>query len=149
NRCFHDCLIIKIDVAGVKDRLPLAAEQNSSRTEYVSGVEKLECQRVSFAVVRAFAKNRDALIDRAPTPTLRCSIRLAMRKERIRHFPDFLALSRHHVDRVVQERIANVSSGLSHENARMRKAPHQYGSGADMVLMGVRDWGWFDFAIAN
>src|SRR5262249_38383747 len=42
NRRFHDCLIVEIDVSGVKDGLTLGAQQNSCRAEHMPCVEELE-----------------------------------------------------------------------------------------------------------
>ena len=55
SRRFHDCLIIEINVPGVKDRFAFRSKQDSARPEHVSGVEKFECQRVFFPLRRTFA----------------------------------------------------------------------------------------------
>ena len=51
----------------------------------------------------------------------------------------FFTLPRHHVDGVVQQRIANFGGRLGHENARLRLPPHQHRQRADMVLMRMRN----------
>src|SRR5436309_2583141 len=51
----HDRLIVEVDVASIKNRPALAAQQNSGGSENVTRIEKLECQRVCFALWRTFA----------------------------------------------------------------------------------------------
>ena len=52
---------------------------------------------------------------------------------------DFLALSGHHINRVVQKHVADLSRGFRHENACDRKTPHQHRQCADVILVGMRD----------
>src|SRR5207244_4357337 len=73
---FHDRLIVEINVPSVKDRLPLRAQQNSARAQHVSCVEKLECQRVFFALRCTLARDGESLTEWTPTPAFRCAIAL-------------------------------------------------------------------------
>ena len=77
-------------------------------------------------------------------PAIGGSIGFAMSEERINH-AHFFALPRHHVDRVVEERVANRRGRFGHENARLRLLPHQHRERADVIEMSVRkeksiDW---------
>jgi hypothetical protein len=40
--CLHDCLIVEIDVSGVKNSLAFTAEHYSGRAEHVPCIEELE-----------------------------------------------------------------------------------------------------------
>ena len=55
NRRFHNCLIVEIDIARVKDRTALGAQENSGGAEDVTCIEELECQCAYFALGCAFA----------------------------------------------------------------------------------------------
>ena len=148
-RRLHNCLIVEIHVARVKDGSAFGAKKNSRRAKDVSCVEKLERQRVSFALWCPLAGNGDPLAQRAPAPTLRCPVRFTMREKWIRHFSDLFALARHHVDRVVQKHTADLCRGLRHEHARAWKAPHRHRQRADMILMRVRNEDRFNPAIRD
>ena len=52
---------------------------------------------------------------------------------------DLLALPGHHIDRIVQKRVADLSRGFGHENACGWKTPHDYRQCADVILVGMRD----------
>ena len=62
-----------------------------------------------------------------------------MGEKRIQSRAEFFALPRHHVDRVVQKRGADVRRRFRHENAGVRLPPHQHRQCADVVLMRMRD----------
>jgi hypothetical protein len=83
SRRFHDRLIVEIDIAGIKDGLPLCPQQNPARAQHVSCVEKLECQRVFFALRCALARDGDPLTQRTPTPAFRRAIGFPMGKKRV------------------------------------------------------------------
>jgi hypothetical protein len=83
DRCFHDRLIVEIDVPGVKDRFTFRSQKNSTRAQHVSCVEKLESQCVFLALGRTLAGNRDTLTQWAPMPAFRRAIGFSMREKRI------------------------------------------------------------------
>ena len=72
-------------------------------------------------------------------PKIRCAIDFAMRKKRVQRRAKLLALARHHVDRVMQERVADLRSRFRHENAGIGLPSHQHGKGANVVLVRMRD----------
>ena len=78
DRCFHDRLIVKIDVARVKNGAAFGSQQDSSRAEDVPRIEEFECQCICFVMRRAFAGNREALPHRTPMPKLRSAIDFTM-----------------------------------------------------------------------
>src|SRR4030095_2298002 len=124
---FHDRLVVEIYVAGVKDSLPLCAQPHPARAPHVLCLEKLECQRVFFALGCALSRDGDSLTQWTPTPAFRCEIGFPMRTKRVRpcdRATNLLALSSHHVNRVVQKHVADLSRGFCHDNLLCWRAPH-------------------------
>ena len=72
-----------------------------------------------------------------------------MCEKRIRHFPDFLALPRHHIDRIVQKHIADLRRGFCHEDACAWKASHRDWQRADVILMGMRNQNRVDVPVGD
>ena len=62
-----------------------------------------------------------------------------MREERIHRGPEFLALPRHDVDRIVQKRVADLRRRFRHEDGRVGLPPHQDRQRADVIVMRVRN----------
>ena len=85
-----------------------------------------------------FAIDRERLAERAMLPAIRRPVRLAMSEERINH-PHLLAFARHHVDRIMEQRIADCRRRFGHENARLRLLPHQDRERPDMIEVRVRE----------
>ena len=110
----------------------------------MSRLKKFERQRVSFALGRAFAGNGNSLAQRTPAPAFRRSVRFSMGKEGIGRLSDLLALSCHHVHRVVQKDAAYLSRSFRHKNTCSWKPSHYHGQRADVVLMRVRNHDCFD-----
>ena len=52
---------------------------------------------------------------------------------------NLLALPDHHINRIVQKHVADLSRGFGHENGRGWKTSHQHGQCADVILVGMRD----------
>ena len=61
-----------------------------------------------------------------------------MSKERIKPDAQFLALPRHHIDRIVQKCGANFGGCFGHKNRHPWLSPHQHRQRSDVILMGVR-----------
>ena len=136
-RALQKRLAIEIDVAGVKESASFGADQDSGGSQHMTGVAILESQFIVRPGRTALAIDRERLAERTMLPAIGRSIRLAMSEERINHTHLF-ALPRHHVDRIVQKRIANRGGRLGHENARLRLLPHQHRKRPDMIEMRVR-----------
>src|SRR5207302_7392759 len=100
---------ITIHVAGVKQGASFTANENSGGTKNVSCLKKFEGHgiRVTVRSRRAFAGKSVCLTQRTGLPSVSGAIRLAMSEQRIRCRSEFLALPRHHVDRVVQQDAAD------------------------------------------
>src|SRR5262245_28717340 len=108
----------------------------------MSCIEKLKCQRVLFALGCALASDGYALTQWTPTPAFRCAIGFSMGEKRIRPgngATDLLALPGHHVNRVVQKHVADLSRRFGHENACRWKAPHEHRQCAYVVLVSMRN----------
>jgi len=137
NRRLHDCLIIEIDVAGVKDLPPFRAQKNSRRTEDVAGIPKLESQRV--VVADSISAGGIRLSVATQLPKLNGAIGFAMTEKWINRESQFLTLPRHHVYGIMEKKRADFAGRFRHENARMGLAPHQYRERSDVILMRVSD----------
>ena len=138
DRAFEQRLVVEIHIAGVKNGAPFRAEQNSSGTEHMAGVAIFKTQLILRPGRAAFAIHREGLAERTMLPPIRRPIRLAMGEERIDH-AHLLAFARHHVDRVVEQRLADRRRRLGHENARLRLLPHQHRERANVIEMRVRE----------
>ena len=66
----------------------------------------------------------DRLAKATGAPDVDRAIRFLVREERVHRRADFLALARHHVDGVVQHRVADRRGRFGHENARLRLPSH-------------------------
>ena len=62
DRSFHDRLIVEIDVTRVEKRPAFGAQENSSRAEDMSSIEKFECQPVRFMLRRTFAGDGEGVV---------------------------------------------------------------------------------------
>src|SRR6202011_6160328 len=65
NRGLRDRLVIKVNVTCVKQSASFSANENSSGTEYVSGVEEFECNCVTVCIRRSLPCKRVRLSQRA------------------------------------------------------------------------------------
>src|SRR5438067_6916295 len=75
----------------------------------------------------------------AKMPAVAGALGLTMCEKRVQNRAQFLALSRHHVNRIVQQRRADFPGCFSHKDARIRLPAHEHRQGSDMILMGVAD----------
>ncbi len=116
-------LAIEINVASIEESSSLSADQNPGRTQHMSGVAIFERQFVVRPGPTALAIDRERLAERTMLPTIGSSICLLVSEERIDHTHLF-ALAYHHVDRVVQKRVADRRRRLGHENTRLWLLPH-------------------------
>src|SRR5205814_6857138 len=122
NRGLRDCLIIKVNVAGVKQCAPFSANENSSGTENVSRLKKFEGDRVIVGTRRAVSRNRVSLTQCARLPAIDGAIGFAVRKQRIQGGARLLALPRHYINGIVQQKAADFGRRPGHEDARLRLA---------------------------
>ncbi len=60
-----------------------------------------------------------------------------MREERIHAGRALFALPGHHVDRIMQKRVADFHRRCRHKNRRVGMPAHQDRQRADVILMGV------------
>ena len=120
----HDCLVIKIDVAGIKNGAALHSQKNPGRAKHVSAVPKLESQ---IAVVRVgIGICAIALSVPAKMPAVTGALSLTVCEKRVQNRAQFLAFSRHDVDRIVQQRGSDLAGFFSHEHARIRLTTHEH-----------------------
>ena len=98
----HDRLIIEIDVAGVENGLAFDAQKYSGRAKHVSGIPEFEGYRATI---------NDPITGRGvgltvPTaiPALTAAIDFAMAKKWIDREAEVLALPRHDVNGIVEEK---------------------------------------------
>ena len=69
--------------------------------------------------------------------------------ERIHHDAQLFSLPLHHVDGIMQERIADLRRGFAHKNARVRLAAHQDRQRPDVIKMRMRNQNGIELTIGD
>ena len=69
-----------------------------------------------------------------------------MREQRIYRRSDFLALPRHDIDGIMQQRVPDFRRRFGHENPRVRMPSHHDRERSDVIEMRVRDDDRIEFA---
>jgi len=98
----HDRLVVEVDVAGVKNRAPFGAQQNSRGAEHMAGIKEFKRKLLAIPRRNTFTGNIDALAHWARLPEIGGALGFTMREQRIEHDPELFPLPRHDVDRVMQ-----------------------------------------------
>jgi hypothetical protein len=138
-RALQDGLVVKADVAGVKDGLAFAAHQHAGGAEGVAGVVKFQrgrleagagfLERGPFDLAVVF----EALKERGDV------VHLVVRVERVFLDAQFVPLAGHDVDGIVQHAFDDVVAQLRHEHMRVGEMPQRHRQRADVVMVTVRD----------
>jgi len=135
-RPLHDRLVIKLDIARVKDGTAFGADEHSDRAEDVAGVEKLHGDGRGFVWAKAFAREIEAGVEGNGTPPEDGLFDFAMGEERVVGHA-FVALFEHDVDGIVEHHVAELAGGFRHEDGGAGVAAHEEGDGAEVILVGV------------
>ena len=138
-RAFQDGLVVETNVAGVEERLFLAAHHDAGRAERVAGVVKFQRGRgktgagfveggpFDFAVVfEALKERRDV-------------VHFVVGEERIFLDAQFVALAGHDVDGVVQHALDDEVAQLGHQHVGFGKMAQRHRQRADVIVVAMRN----------
>ena len=95
--------------------------------------------RIEHGGLQIGVRHLEGAVDVAVDPRFADAIELAVREERILADVFLLALLRHHIDGVVQHRVAQLAGDFRHQNGRVRLATLQNGQRANVIVMRMRD----------
>ena len=148
-RLFQNGLVVKTNVAGVKQRFLFSAHEHARGAERVAGVEEFQRRRgiaaagffkrgpVDFAIVFEALEQRRDVID------------FVVGEQRVFADAQFVALAGHDVDGIVQDAFDEEITQLGHQHVRLREISQRHRQRADVVVMAMGDGDGIHLLVAH